>query len=319
MFDIEKFIQTLIYFQSDFISSVDWLIWISMVSFHYSNVNNISEADIVIIGVQDESKSHARRKGTSKGPDIIRFASNESNYFERNGKIIPICPMKGRIGDKKILDYGNIKREDLYQIIFDLVSAKKIPIVIGGDHSITTIALQAMENFFGSSTGLLYFDAHPDFVSSTIDYYGSVLTDSSKSIDFGKSMLIGTRSAELEELKNAERVDLEIITPLDINDLGITKIADRIKTKNNQGRRYISIDMDCLDPAFAPGVSVPSPCGLSSVDLIYLSKLAISTGIIGLDIVEFTPDFDINNITASLVARILLESIASIDITLNKT
>ncbi|MBA3751088.1 MAG: arginase family protein [Nitrosopumilus sp.] len=284
-----------------------------MVKFHFSNVLDVSEADIVVIGVQDESKSHARRKGTSKGPDIIRFASNESNYFERNGKIIPICPMKGKIEHKKILDYGNIKRDELYRLIFDLIHAKKIPIVIGGDHSITTVVLQAIEDFYNGGVGLLYFDAHPDFVSSTVDYYGSVITDSSKNIDFEKSMLIGTRSAEQEEINNAERVGLEVITPINIVESGISKIADRINSKTKQGKRYISIDMDCLDPAFAPGVSVPSPCGISSTDLVYLVKLAISSGIIGLDIVEFTPDFDINNITASLVARIVLESIASIN------
>jgi agmatinase len=284
-----------------------------MVRLHHSTVNSISEANIVIIGVPDESKSIARRKGTSKGPDIIRIASNESNFFERNGKIIPICPMRGRIDDKRILDLGNLERDDLYQVIFDLAFAKKIPIVIGGDHSITTTTLQAIEAAYNSNIGLLYFDAHPDFVSSSTDYYGSVLTDSSKCIDFGKSMLIGTRSAELEELKNADKVKLEIITPIDIAENGISYIADRIKSKSNNGKRYISIDMDCLDPSFAPGVSVPSPCGLANTDLIYLIKLAISTGIVGLDIVEYTPDFDINNITSSLAARILLESIASIN------
>lgn len=282
-----------------------------MVRLYHSTVDRISEADIVIIGIADESKSHARRKGTSKGPDIIRIASNESDFFERDGKIIPICPMTGSINSKKIFDDGNISRQDLYQLIFDLVSTKKIPIIIGGDHSITTIALQAISDFFGK-VGLLYFDAHPDFVSSTTDYYGSVLTDSSNCIDYEKSLLIGTRSAELEELRNANKVGLEVVTPIDIAEQGIGNIADRIKYKNNNGMRYISIDLDCLDPAFAPGVSVPSPCGISSIDLIYLSKLAISSGIVGLDVVEFTPDFDINNITASLAARILLESIASI-------
>ena len=64
-----------------------------MVRFHYSAAQNIFEAEIVIIGVPDESKSHAIRKGASKGPDIIRHASNESEFFERNGKIIPICPL----------------------------------------------------------------------------------------------------------------------------------------------------------------------------------------------------------------------------------
>ena len=283
-----------------------------MVRLYHSTVDGISEADIVIIGIADESKSHAKRKGTSKGPDIIRIASNDSDFFERDGKIIPICPMNGYINNKKIFDDGNIQRQDLYQLIFDLVSIKKIPIIIGGDHSITTIALQAINDSFGK-VGLLYFDAHPDFVSSTTDYYGSVLTDSSNCIDYEKSLLIGTRSAEPEELRNAYNVGLEVVTPMDIAEQGIGNIADRIKCRNNNGRRYISIDLDCLDPAFAPGVSVPSPCGISSIDLIYLSKLAISSGIVGLDIVEFTPDFDINNITASLAARILLESIASIN------
>ncbi len=282
-----------------------------MVRLYHSNVDNISQADIVIIGVPDESKSHARRKGTSKGPDIIRIVSNESEFFERNGKLIPIRPMNGCIDDKKILDYGNVERENLYQLIYDIISSKKIPIILGGDHSITTIALKAIEDFFGN-VGLIYFDAHPDFVSSSTDYYGSVITDSIKTIDFGQSMMIGIRSAEHEELINANRTHLELVTPIDVIDIGISRIADRVKSKSNKGKRYISIDLDCLDPAFAPGVSVPSPCGLSSIDLIYLIKLAISSGIVGLDIVEFSPDFDINNITASLVARILLESIASI-------
>lgn len=161
---------------------------------------------------------------------------------------------------------------------------------------------------------MLYFDAHPDFVSSARNYYGSVLTDSLGSIDFEKSMLIGTRAAEAEELENAYKVGLEVITPLDIQELGILKISDKIRSKNNNGKKFISIDLDCLDPAFAPGVSLPSPCGLSSIDLIYLVKLAVSTGIIGIDIVELSPDFDINNITAYLAARILLESIASVKI-----
>jgi agmatinase len=124
--------------------------------------------------------------------------------------------------------------------------------------------------------------------------------------------MLGIRSAEPEELDNAIKTGMEIITPIGLAERGLLNIANSIKSKNNFGKRYISIDLDCLDPAFAPGVSVPSPIGLSSIDLIYLMKIAISTGIVGIDIVEYTPDFDINSITASLAARILLESIASI-------
>ena len=63
---------------------------------------NVFEADIVIIGVPDESRSHAARKGANKGPDIIRLASNKSEFFERDGNIIPICPLFGKIDNKHI-------------------------------------------------------------------------------------------------------------------------------------------------------------------------------------------------------------------------
>jgi agmatinase len=289
-----------------------------MVRLYQSNVHSASEADVVIVGVPDESKSHAKRKGSSKGPDSLRQASNESGFFERNGKLIPVCPILGKISNKLIFDYGNIPRENLQKLITDLVSNNKIPIVIGGDHSITSTVLQATGDIHGK-LGLFYFDAHPDFVSSTTDYYGSVLTDSSRWIDFSKSMLIGTRAAEPEELENAESVGLEVITPIDVAKLGISRVANKLQAKGYNNRRYVSIDLDCADPAYAPGVSLPSPCGLSSIDLVYLIKLVVNSGVVGIDIVELSPDFDLNNMTANLAARILLESIASINISYERT
>jgi agmatinase len=90
-------------------------------------------------------------------------------------------------------------------------------------------------------------------------------------------------------------------------------MADMIVTKTSGNSVYISVDLDCLDPAFAPGVSVPSPGGLSSADLVYLLNRAISSGnLAGMDIVELSPDYDVNGMTANLAARILSECIASI-------
>ena len=288
-----------------------------MVRLYQSNARSAFEADVVIVGVPDESKSHAKRKGASRGPDSLRQASNESGFFERNGKLIPVCPILGKISNKLIFDYGNVPRENLQKLITDLVANNKIPIVIGGDHSITSTVLQATGDIHGK-LGLFYFDAHPDFVSSTTDYYGSVLTDSSRWIDFSKSMLIGTRAAEPEELENAESVGLEVITPIDVAKLGISQVANKLQAKGYNNKRYVSIDLDCADPAYAPGVSLPSPCGLSSIDLVYLVKLVVNSGIVGIDIVELSPDFDLNNMTANLAARILLESIASINISYDR-
>lgn len=285
-----------------------------MVKLFHSNVHSIAQADIVILGVPDESRSHAKRKGARMGPDSLRLASNYYEFFEREGNRIPICPMSGTLENKKILDFGNVSREDLYRLVFDIVSTKKIPITIGGDHSITTIILQAIyDTFEGEKISLLYFDAHPDFVSSTRNYYGSVITDSSGYINFTKSILIGTRAAEMEELKNASKQKLEIITPIDIIELGINATVKKIIAKCGSNKVYMSIDLDCMDPGVAPGVSVPAPGGLFPLDLLYMiKKISENLQILGMDIVELSPDYDLNQNTANHAARILMETIASL-------
>ena len=285
-----------------------------MIKLFHSNVHSIAQADIVILGVPDESRSHAKRKGASKGPDSLRLASNYYEFFERHGNRIPICPMSGTLENKKILDFGNVPRDDLYRLVFDIVSTKKIPITIGGDHSITTIILQAIyDTFEGEKISILYFDAHPDFVSSTRNYYGSVITDSSSYINFTKSILIGTRAAEMEELKNASKQKLEIITPIDIIEIGINATVKKIIAKCGSNKVYLSIDLDCMDPGVAPGVSVPAPGGLFPVDLIYMiKKISENMQILGMDIVELSPDYDLNQNTANHAARILMETIASL-------
>jgi agmatinase len=285
-----------------------------MVRLHRSNANSMKDVDIVVIGVPDESKSHAKRRGTSRAPDVLRNASNESEFFERGGKLIPTCPMRGTFDRKWIFDAGNIQnKQKLRQMVSDIASRGKLPIMIGGDHSLTTEAIQAVSKAIKKKLSLLYFDAHPDFVSSTRNYYGSVLTDSTQSLNFRKSMLVGTRAAEPEELENAKTANLKIVNPLDVAELGVKRVAQMIRTRTGGSKVYISVDLDCVDPAFAPGVSVPSPGGLSSIDLIYLLNKALRAGnVVGIDIVELAPDYDINDMTAMLAARIMSECIASI-------
>lgn len=277
--------------------------------FPLANVNSISEAEIALVLVADESKSLATRKGTDQGPKAMRYAFENSEVFKREGKTILICPMRNNYLNKKILDLGFTSRNDLYSLICELVTSKIIPIVIGGDHSVTSIAIDAISATLGK-IGLVYFDAHPDFVSSKTDYYGSVITDSLDRLEEDNVTFVGTRAAELEEVENINRSGFQVITPLDILEEGINKIIDKI-CKRNTTRKYVSIDLDCLDPAYAPGVSVPTPCGLTSVELTCLVKHAVSTGIVGMDIVELCPKYDVNDITASLAARLLSESVAS--------
>ena len=285
-----------------------------MVRLHRSNADSMKDVDVVVIGVPDESNSHAKRKGTSMAPDVLRIASNESEFFERGGKLIPTCPMRGTLDRKWIFDAGNISnKQKLRDMVTDITSRGKLPIMIGGDHSLTTETIQAASDAIGKKLSLLYFDAHPDFVSSTRNYYGSVLTDSTLSLNFRKSMLIGTRAAEPEELENARKAGLRIVNPLEIVELGVKRVAQMIRARTSGTKVYISVDLDCLDPAFAPGVSVPSPGGLSSTDLIYLLNKTVGAGnVVAIDIVELAPDYDLNGTTAMLAARIMSECIASV-------
>lgn len=285
-----------------------------MVRLHRSNADSMKDVDVVVIGVPDESNSHAKRKGTSMAPDVLRIASNESEFFERGGKLIPTCPMRGTLDRKWIFDAGNISnKQKLRDMVTDITSRGKLPIMIGGDHSLTTETIQAASDAIGKKLSLLYFDAHPDFVSSTRNYYGSVLTDSTLSLNFRKSMLIGTRAAEPEELENARKAGLRIVNPLEIVELGVKRVAQMIRARTSGTKVYISVDLDCLDPAFAPGVSVPSPGGLSSIDLIYLLNKTVGAGnVVAIDIVELAPDYDLNGTTAMLAARIMSECIASV-------
>jgi len=282
-----------------------------------SNVRSVSKADIVIIGLPDESKSDSYRSGAKNGPDVLRSTYNESLYFDGDapGKKIPIAPMSGFI-DKRIFDFGNVSRKNMYSSVFSICSKSKIPIILGGDHSLTTIALRAIKDLLGKKISLLYFDAHPDFLSTIKDFHGSVLSDSADCIDFRRSMLIGIRASEPEELQNINKNGLEFFTPFDIVEKGITTVTKRLLSKcTSSSYVYLSIDLDCVDSGIAPGVSVPSACGLMPMELIYfIKKICSNLRIVGLDIVELSPKYDLNNNTANIGARLLMEAIASLSI-----
>jgi agmatinase len=273
----------------------------------WANTDDFEESEFVIIGIPDESQSHALRKGTEDAPNKIRQISNIRDSFERNGEISFGRPFQG--SEKKVHDFGNIKREQIENIYDKISASSKIPISIGGDHSITRQIINAITKKHGKIS-LVYFDAHPDFVSSTSNYYGSVVNDVLSNIEIGTSVQIGIRTPEQEELNNIKKFNLEVITPFDIQEQGIKKIADSILSKLGD-KVYISFDMDCIDPAYAPGVSVPVPIGLNIIDAVYLLKEIAKKGIVGMDVMEVCPSFDVKDRTSHLASRIISEVLYS--------
>ena len=273
----------------------------------WANTEDFEKSEFVIIGIPDESQSHALRKGTEEAPFKIRQVSNLNDSFERNGKISLGRPFHG--SEKKVYDFGNIDRSQIEDTYDKIATSSKIPISIGGDHSITRQIINTLAKRHGKIS-LVYFDAHPDFVSSTTNYYGSVIKDVLSNIDVASSVEIGIRTPEQEELDNIEKFKLKVITPLEIKEQGIKQVSNSFLDKLGD-KVYVSFDMDCIDPAFAPGVSVPVPMGLNSIDVVYMLKEIAKKGIIGMDIMEVCPRFDIKDSTSHLASRMISEVLYS--------
>ncbi len=270
------------------------------------------EADFVVFGVPDDSGS-AYRKGSSRAPDAIRrFVSrNEIGAVFHSGKKSMFEPEMHKL-DAKVYDAGNRSRNAASEYAGSIASKGKVPIAIGGDHSITYDILKGINP--KSRFGVAYFDAHPDIISSRGSYFGSVVNDllSIPSFDPKSSIIVGLRTPEDEEIDNIRKCGIKVITPLQIADMGIKAAAAKIGAVLKR-RTYLSIDMDAVDPAFAPGVTEPEPAGLSANEAAYLAKSVARRGLIGFDIMEVVPEYDRDGMTLYLAYRLMLEIIAALE------
>jgi agmatinase len=277
----------------------------------WATAKSIDSAKWVLFGVPDETGSHSYRKGSSKGPDAIRKVSLERDVFIHGKTKSLEQPESGEIKDV-LFDYGNVKKENVDVMVKHIISMGKKPIVLGGDHSITFQILKGL-NEVVKDFSVVYLDAHPDFICSSHRYYGSVMCDAMnlKNINLSKSVEVGVRAPEKEELINLKQKHLMTITPFEIAEKGIKAVVEKIKKRVGKNV-YLSIDVDVLDPAFAPGVSTPVPGGLTSNEFLYLIKELSKLNIIGFDLMEVTPNYDLQNITSHLAARAIAEIISNL-------
>jgi agmatinase len=254
----------------------------------------------VILGCPYDG-SASFRPGARFGPSAIRRASwgieAFSPYFQRDLSQCSIHDMGDLelpLGEKKI-SLGLI-RNGLGKIL----SEKKFPILLGGDHLITLPIIEEMLTIY-PHLHLLQIDAHTDLRE---DYLGEPLSHSTvmrKVIDHlgeGRLFQIGIRSGTEEEFKLARK--MKSIISFDPDSL-----SSMIKRLRNQPV-YITFDLDVIDPSLLPGVGTPEPGGLSFQEFIFLIKKLQGLHVIGFDIVELTPDYDptqISSITASVILR----------------
>ncbi|MGC8479224.1 MAG: arginase family protein [Candidatus Micrarchaeia archaeon] len=270
--------------------------------------SNFDTAKFIILGVKSDDGS-VYRKGSRYAPESMREFLNKNEVAGvKINKNFSSFGIENKMLSSKVNDIGNVDISKLKIVVKKIEKNKKIPITIGGDHSITYKILSSI-NIRGS-WGVAYFDAHPDLISSRGKYFGSVLNDISKlpGFDPKSSVIVGTRTPEAEEIKNIQKLGIEIVTPLEIENEGLKNTIKKIN-RILKNKTYISIDMDVLDPAFAPGVTEPEPAGINPNQLISISKSIANKGIFGFDIMEICPKYDLNSMTQFLGYRVMLEII----------
>jgi len=275
----------------------------------WHNVDAAEDADFIVVGCGSEEGS--RFEGAAKGPEAIRKASLDWLSGEWvDGTHFRYVP-QGKFSGKGVFDFGDVQKEHLSDVVEDIALRKRVPIVLGGDHSLTFESVKGLSRVH-KNMSIVFIDAHPDFTSRGESYYGSVMSDlrELETVNLKKSVLLGIRGATEHEQENISASKINVVPSIAFAEHGVKKIFSEIKKAVGK-KVFVSVDLDVLDPAFAPGVSDPVPGGISSNELVSLCKLLATLKPVGFDVMELVPDNDVRDRTASLAAKLVSEIIGS--------
>ena len=289
-----------------------------------------SGADVAIIGAPVDM-GVVNRPGARFGPRAIRQAgysgTPNSRYYHMGLDVYPMQVLN-------VVDFGDancppssleLSHEAIRMKITQALQAGTIPMVLGGDHSITLPSATAVAQHYGfGSVGMVHFDAHAD--TGDANYGGVLISHSSPMRRLIESGAIPG--------KNFVQVGLRGYWPTrdtfqwmrdqgmrwhqmsEIETRGFDAVLEDAISEALEGPEYIylSVDIDVLDPAFAPGTGTPEPGGISSTELLRaVRRIASSVNLVAVDVVEVSPPYDDQGaITAEVAHRVVLEAISAV-------
>ena len=269
---------------------------------------DLSGVDVAITGIPFD-QAVTNRAGARLGPRAIRAASS----------LQPFDPPYGWQGYSPlealaVADYGDMAfdyaqtadvPERIEAHISTILEAGAAAITLGGDHSITLPILRAHAKKYGP-LALIQFDAHtdtwPDEDASRIDHGTFCYTAVKEGlIDVARSAHIGIRTVVEDNL------GIEVIDARAVHEEGPSYVAARLREILGNHPAYLSFDIDCLDPAFAPGTGTPVWGGLSSAQAAIVLRDLAGINLVGADVVEVSPPYDHSEITAVAAAHVGME------------
>lgn len=266
---------------------------------------NYKDSSIVLLGVPMDFTC-SFRPGTRFGPQKIREVSigieeysiymdkslEDASFYDSGDLDLPIGSVEKSL---KIIE----------KAAEEILNDNKFPLFIGGEHLISVPVIKKVYEKYGDELILLHFDAHADLREDYLGCSNSHASAIRRVIDFMPSRNIyqfGIRSGTKEEFQfakeNTNMFTLEVYKPLN-------SVIDNFKNKPV----YITLDIDVLDPAYANGTGTPEPGGISSNELIKSMNLLKDLNIVGFDIVEVSPHYDLSDRTAIMAAKIIRDII----------
>ena len=200
-------------------------------------------------------------------------------------------------------------------VVEDILAAGKIPVALGGEHTITLGVAKGL-GAKAAKTAIVSFDAHLDL---RCEFLGSTLSHTtfmqliSEEVKPAKIFEVGTRSACKEELAYAKKAGVEFFTSQQIIKQGSDRIAEQLKQKLLPYENvYLTVDMDVLDPAFAPAVQNPEPEGITTTALLDIACALCDKRVIGFDVVEVAPIYD-QGVSAVVAAKVMFEMLCQLE------
>jgi len=280
----------------------------------------------------------ADRRGVDMGPSAIRYSGLSEKLKSLGTKVEDRGNIETPIAEAIKVEYSNAKylskvREVCLRLSKEVSSslkANKLPIVLGGDHSIAIGTLAGIRNGLKSEFGVIWLDAHGDFNTPDItpsgNIHGMSLAFSAgqgskwfpsppwprRSVDPEKIVIVGARQLDPAEQINLKKMRVHVFSMADIDRAGMKSImTEAIKLASNDGQNkiHISLDMDLLDPSEAPGVGTPVRGGATYREAHLAMEMIHESGLMrSLEVVEVNPILDQQNATAELAVELILSA-----------
>lgn len=276
----------------------------------------------VFVGIPwDDATSF--RSGAREGPSAIRNNSRLVRPYHMFARVYPF-----RVLD--LVDFGDIDPvpgflDETFQRIetgmTPIFAAGVVPFTAGGDHSITLPILRAQKAASSSPVSLLHFDAHFDTWEAywgTKRYtHGTWVKRAYEEglVTKGNVFQVGIRSSlyDAEDVSNNAAVVQRTYTTEDVDGQGFAPIMDQVVADIGNQPVYVSLDIDVLDPAYAPGTGTPEPGGLTSRELLHFLRELYRLHVVGFDVVEVAPQYDhMGQVTALTAATLFFEAMSSV-------